>query len=243
MDPNKAIELFSRQKRAFKVVRGFSTTEIIYGKGLKNVYVHQKTYSKTLFLFGMVRSDAKEFIKNKKIGYYDYEMYPIYKESEDLDEFQNAVVECTDVNHCYWKTAFNLGIIKEPTYQHGLRDIDGIKETRNASLAVLAGSKTVHKYSKGERVSEELKVDVDLVRVYEMIKFKVAQMMYEMAEILGKDFVMYRTDGIYYNPKRRDEVHRFLMSKNHEFKFFNCRIFKKDGVVFSKKIDINNKKM
>ena len=201
------------------IKKGVFTNEIVWGN---YSYIFSKldrkkqtAFRKGMFLFGMVRRDAKIFLQRntkiklpKKYGQIDY----IGSLNEDL----LGKVTGTDLNHAYWRIAYNLGIISEQTYMKGLND--SFKSVRLASLSTLGKEKKYQKIKKGEIIDDYLIIggEEELKSIYILIRYTCYKYMNEVKKLLGKDFLCYKTDCIYYidNKENRKKVKDFFNQKN-----------------------------
>ena len=171
------------------------------------------SFKRGMFLFGMVRKDTAVYLKNnhivlpKKHGQIDY---------IDTDFDYDGKVTGTDLNHAYWRIAYNLGIISENTYERGLND--DFKEVRLAALSTLGGRKKYNKIKDGVITDEVLVIDgdEDLRKIYTLIRYTCYKYMTEVKKILGRDFLCYKTDCIYYidSDKNRKKVQDFFHKKD-----------------------------
>jgi len=205
------------------IKKGVFTNEIVWGN-YSYIFSRldkkkQKAFRKGMFLFGMVRRDAKIYIKKnseiklpKKYGQIDY--------IGSLNEDSIGKVTGTDLNHAYWRIAFNLGIIAESTYIKGLND--EFKSVRLASLSTLGRDKKYQKIINGEIVNEFLIYggEEPLKEVYTLIRYTCYKYMNEVKRLLGKDFLCYKTDCIYYidSKENRKKVNDFFDKKNLSIK-------------------------
>jgi hypothetical protein len=171
----------------------------------------QKNFRKGMFLFGMVRKDAKEYLQTKK----RIKLPKQYKQIEYVDSVDESLLDNvtgTDINHAYWRIAYNLGIISERTYIKGLPD--EYKSVRLASLSTLGASKKYFKIKKGVLTNQikEIKGEEELQNLYVLIRYTCYKYMNKVKRILGKDFLCYKTDCIYYidSKENRKKVKDFF---------------------------------
>ena len=187
------------------IKKGVFTDEIVWGSYSyiipKMTKKRQASFKKGMFLFGMVRKDANLYLKKKTIRL--PKRYGQIEFNDDL-EFDDERITGTDLNHAYWRIAYNLGIISENTYQRGIPD--KFKEVRLAALSTLGGKKKYNKITEGV-ITEDLLViegDEDLRKVYTLIRYTCYKYMTQVKKMLGKDFVCYKTDCIYYIDSERN---------------------------------------
>lgn len=174
----------------------------------------QNAFKKGMFLFGMVRKDANTYLKK-----YEIKLPKQHKQIEytgELNEELLGKVTGTDLNHAYWRIAYNLGVISENTYEKGLND--DFKQVRLAALSTMGGRK---KYIiiKNGILTKNFKVyegDEDLRNLYTLIRYTCYKYMVQLKKILGSDFLCYKTDAIYYvdTNDNRKKVKQFLTEKD-----------------------------
>jgi hypothetical protein len=198
--------------------KGTFTNEIVWGK---NSYIFsvldkkkQEAFKRGMFLFGMVRKDSKAYLKKNKIKLPKKYSQIEYNGSFNPDLF--GKVTGTDLNHAYWRIAYNLGIITDMTYMKGLDD--KFKSVRLAALSTL-GSDKKYKIIRNGIITNDLKIiegDKDLQQIYKLIRYTCYRYMSQVKKILGKDFLCYKTDAIYYMDTKdnRKKVRDFLNQKN-----------------------------
>ncbi len=199
------------------IKKGTFTDEIVWGN---YAYIFpcmdkkkQTAFKKGMFLFGMVRRDAKIYLNNYTISL--PKKYPQIEYRTDLTEILGKIT-ATDLNHAYWRIAYNLGIISEQTYIKGLPD--EYKSVRLAALSTLGATKKYQKIKKGEFTDEYMviKGDETLQSVYKLIRLTCYKYMSQVKRLLGKDFLCYKTDCIYYmdNKENRKIVKDFFVDKD-----------------------------
>jgi hypothetical protein len=182
------------------IKRGTFTNEIVWGN---NSYIFpcmdkkkQMAFKKGMFLFGMVRKDVREYIKNNKIKLPT--KYGQIEYNKELNEDLFGKITATDLNHAYWRISYNLGIISDNTYTKGLND--DFKAVRLAALSTMGANKKYQKIKNG-KLLDEYKIiygDDKLKDVYKLIRLTCYKYMNQVKKMLGKDFLCYKTDCIYY---------------------------------------------
>lgn len=209
-------ERMCNEKGSGLIKKGTFTNEIIWGN---HSYVFsnldkrkQKNFKKGMFLFSMVRKDASIFLQNKK----EVKIPKRYNQIEyrgNLSESMLDNITGTDINHAYWRIAYNLGVISENTYYKGLPD--EFKSVRLAALSTLGGQKKYQIIKEGV-VTNKLKViggDERLQSVYTLIRYTCYKYMNKVKKMLGNDFLCYKTDCIYYvdSKENRKKVNDFFI--------------------------------
>jgi hypothetical protein len=225
---NKIIKYASKQTETFLLnrmkkegavgymKRGTFTNEIVWGAYSYIVPCMDKkkqlAFKKGMFLFGLVRKDAKKFLEIHD----NIRLPKKYAQIEYREELKSMKrVTGTDLNHAYWRIAYNLGVISENTYIKGLND--SFKSVRLAALSTLGAKKKYQKIIDGE-LQDEFFVedgDDDLQNVYKLIRYTCYRYMNQVKKLLGDDFLAYKTDCIYYidTKKNRQIVQDFFDKK------------------------------
>jgi len=213
--------LFNRmkeQKADGYLKEGTFTNELVWGNYSyifsKMPVKKQNVFKKGMFLFGMVRKDVKLYLQNN-----DIKLPKQYRQIEYRGEINEEIlgkVTGTDLNHAYWRIAYNLGIISDRTYEKGLND--EFKSIRLAALSTL-GAKKKYRIIKNGVMTDEYHIvegDEKLKEVYTLIRYTCYKYMAQIKKILGNDFLCYKTDAIYYidNKENRKKVKSFFVEKD-----------------------------
>jgi hypothetical protein len=200
------------------IKKGTFTDEIIWGKKSYIFSVldkkKQQAFKKGMFLFGMVRKDAKAYLKENTIRLPKKYAQIVYNRTFNPDT--HGIIIGADLNHAYWRIAYNLGIISANTYVKGLND--EFKSVRLAALSTMGADK---KYTiiKDGKITKDLKIivgDAELQQIYKLIRYTCYKYMNQVKKILGRDFVAYKTDAIYYisTKENRKLVRDFFKEKD-----------------------------
>jgi hypothetical protein len=154
-------------------------------------------FKKGMFLFGMVRKDAKNFLA-KGIKFKLPKRNPSVEYNMKYVNGYDGAITATDLNHAYWRIAYNLGIITKHAYIKGL-EVDS-KATRLAALSTLGSSKKYFIIKNGDVTNEMITVggDEQLAKLYTYIRYTCFKMMKDVKKMLGDDFLGYKVDCIYY---------------------------------------------
>jgi hypothetical protein len=139
--------------------------------------------------------------------------------NDNLSNFRGKIT-ATDIDHAYWRIAYLNGILTAKTYKKGLLLKD--KALRLAALANLSSSKE-YRVIKDGIITEKtvvLKYDPILQKVYNNIRYTCYEHMHILADLLGEEFICYKTDCIYYRdtPKNRELVQTYLDTVDLEWK-------------------------
>ncbi len=124
------------------IKKGTFTNEVVWGN---YSYIFpcmnkrsQVNFKKGMFLFGMVKKDAKHYLKKHPVIKLP-KKYAQIEYRKDLNEDLLGKITGTDLNHAYWRIAYNIGVISENTYTKGLDD--RFKSVRLAALSTLGAHK------------------------------------------------------------------------------------------------------
>lgn len=177
-----------------------------------------KTVTKGIFLFAMVRKDCRIFLNNGnqlKLP----KKYPVNEYNDSFVEMDSKITG-TDLNHAYWRIAFNLGVITHNTYLKGLND--DYKTTRLAALSSLGAGKEYFRIKDGVVLQEVVNIGLneDLKKIYKVVRYTCYKYMQQLKSILKDDFICYKTDCIYYVDTKENKkmVRDFLKKQNMEYK-------------------------
>jgi hypothetical protein len=212
------LERMKREKGDGYIKKGTFTNEIVWGKYAfivpRMTKKKQLAFKRGMFLFGMVRADAKRFL-NKEADITLPKKHPQILYANNISEDRLENVTGTDLNHAYWRIAYNLGVISQKTYEKGLND--DFKSVRLAALSTLGSPKKYQRIKEGEIVRDFYTEpgDESLQKVYTLIRYTCYRYMTQVKRLLKNDFVAYKTDAIYYvdNKENRKLVKCFFTEK------------------------------
>lgn len=212
------LDLMRKQQASGYIKKGTFTNEIVWGAYSYIIPCNnkraQKAFKSGMFLFGMVRADAKRYLSRHTIKL--PKKYPQIEYAKNVDESILGKVAGADLNHAYWRIALNLGIISPNTYVKGLDE--RFKSVRLAALSTLGADKRYQKIHSGEFVKDYhiVKGDPELQKVYILIRLTCYRYMNQVKKLLGKDFLAYKTDAIYYSDRNgnRQKVRKFFEEKD-----------------------------
>ena len=197
---------------------GMFSHEIVYGN-YSYIYTtlsveETKEFKRGMFLFGMVRKDAKVYLKNNKIKL--PKKLPSIDYNKKIREDAFGVITSTDLNDAYWRIANNLGIITEATFIKGLKN--EFKAVRLAALSTMGREKKYTVIKKGDKTDKMhvIKGDIEMANVYTLIRYTCFKYMNQVKKMLGKDFLAYKTDAIYYcdTEENKKMVNDYFEQKN-----------------------------
>lgn len=212
------LKRMERDKADGLIKKGVFTDEIVWGAYSyiipKMNKKKQGAFKKGMFLFGMVKKDVNKYLEKKIVRL--PKRYGQIEFNDDLYFDEDERITGTDLNHAYWRIAYNLGIISGRTYERGLPD--KFKEVRLAALSTLGGKKKYNKIIDGV-ITENFFIiegDEELRKVYTLIRYTCYRYMSQVKKMLGKDFICYKTDCIYYidTQENRKLVNEFFEQKD-----------------------------
>ena len=190
----------------------------------------QRTFNKTEYTM-----DELSFIKSVRSHIKRNEIYalPHFQDNQVFPEdvhyvkvarvpmFQKFDNVCeVDIDQAYWETAYQLGIITDDIYRRGSKGTIS-KKARLTALGSLA--KKVYKYEyKGNKLIESsVEKDPLLENLWFTICKRVSDVMHQVIESLGRDFVFYWVDGIYFknNPANVAKAMSVFIENGYNSKF------------------------
>ena len=215
----RTLKKLQKGKKNFLVREGTDCCEVIIDKVCYVYSTSSRFPINKLFLFKMVKRDALQFLEAHE-GVFAPDEYPTAHYNEDFEDDKGTIVGF-DINHAYWRIAYNLGIISEKTYRRGLGS--DCKAVRLAALSTLGRKKAFKKYEKGEALKEFVitqEQQENLQLLYTIIRFSCFEMMFEASKILGNDFDAWKTDCIYFRDteKNRKAMDEFFTMKGCTYK-------------------------
>jgi len=163
-----------------------------------------------LWLFGAVKRDAIQFMKNDPY-FSPRNKLPTNVYNKDYD-LERGTITGTDITSAYWTIAYQKGIISQRTFDKA--SDRRYKITKLASLAVLGREvffDEVDIEGNVKRVITRERND-ELREIYRAIRYECYYHMGNLAMILGEDFFAYKTDCIYYRDtlENRKKVYEYL---------------------------------
>lgn len=161
----------------------------------------KKSVAQGMWVFRSVLTDVKNYTENRRIKAKD--RLPVNRWNNNVKNYRGKIT-ATDIDHAYWRIAYQFGVISKKTYEKGLLLKD--KALRLAALANLASAKEYFIIKDGELTKSTviLKFDPILQKVYNNIRYTCYEHMTVLADLLGDDFICYKTDCIYYKDKENN---------------------------------------
>jgi len=218
-NPQHLINRLISKKIKFALRKSSECTQIQIGDTLFT-YTSQANFPRNkLFLFNLVKRDVVKWIGKKTTLELPNE-FPVTKYNESYPYDRSIGI---DLNHAYWRIAYNQGMISEKTYKHGLDP--ECKALRLATLSVLGRNKEFEIYEEGVLVDKETRQQTNLVQkeVFKYIRLVCFDMMNTISRKLGNDFDAWKTDCIYFydTPENRKKVTDFFDKKNMTYKILD----------------------
>jgi hypothetical protein len=177
--------------------KGSFASQIIWGNRIFYFQNPDRRFPmNTLHIFRLVKLDCERFLSIKRKIKTEKKLPVNLIRYENYEDAQK--VTATDINNAYWTIAYQLGYISDNTYKKGLKT--KLKEVRLSALSSLGIDKRYVKIKKGIVTKEEKIVlgDAELKAIYENIRNTCFKHMMNASKLLGKDFIAYKTDCIYY---------------------------------------------
>lgn len=122
-----------------------------------------------------------------------------------------------DIRNCYWKTAYNKGIISYTTYLKGLR-VKAWKSGRNASIGSLDKKTMIQYYENGVLVETERFVNPPhQVYARKLVLNEVDDFaMTAIRDVLKDDFLFFITDCFFIKTKAIAKMNDYFASRDYE---------------------------
>lgn len=193
-------------------------SELIWGLN-KFMFPNKKGKSNLsqLFIFSMVKRDAIKYLATRKMRKTKWQSSVVY--NKQISVVGRRLIG-TDIDSAYWHLAHHMKIISDNTFEKGLTISE--KRILVASLSSLGRDKSYKQIVDG-RLTEDMiiiKGRDDLKDVYKKIRYTCFKYMKQLADLLGEDFVAYKTDCIYYLHTHENikKVKDFLDNKKLDYK-------------------------
>mgnify|MGYP006272155985 CR=1 FL=1 len=155
--------------------RGFRADDLAFINKVRN-YVEKNN---------IVLNFIDTYYKGEDIQYVKVKDYGVGERIEDLIYI--------DINSAYWQTAHHLGIISDSLYTQGL---ETNKIVRLAALGSLAKTREIWNYD-GNNLKKSETIRNPNENLWFAICKRVSDVMIEVVNKIGDDFVFYWVDGIY----------------------------------------------
>lgn len=209
-----------RKERLIKAIQKNKPIDYFYGNGfVKGSYLipmFNKAVDKYIDNGNVVLSKNYDPTKNRP----KEQMYNAEQIAAAYNN--NSNIKVYDINHCYWRSAYNLGIINEKVYVHGLKD-EHYKLSRNMAIGSLIKQTKIHEYNNGYLNKKYVSQQENRKQyINELIKREVENLMYDMMKVSGA--AIWYVDALYINTSDIQYQQQLKENKN-----FIEDIFKKRG--------------
>lgn len=159
---------------------------ILLNKLKKEIEANEDTVNRSTFSEKI--SDVKYFAFNKDINEMQDDSGSIYA----LKDVWEA-----DISHAYYRAAYVLGFISKGLYLEIVKNMT--KHDRLRLLGCIASVKTTTKYFEGVPEEKPLIICSEILRsAWFKICHYIDSALIELKGVLGKDFLFYWVDGIYF---------------------------------------------
>lgn len=139
-----------------------------------------------------------------------------------------------DIDQAYWETAYQLGIVNDTIYSTGCKGVIS-KKARLTALGSLAKKTYIYKFKGKKVIGKEVEKDPLLENLWFTICKRVSDVMHSVIDSLGKDFIFYWVDGIYFKHTKKNvqiAMNTFIENGyNAKFKKINQIYFHDTGFV------------
>lgn len=219
--PNISLDNYLKIKKPFKFngyIRRGAFVDELFCDYRKMLFPQQNFSYQNATIFRIVLRDVNKYIEKSGTPKLAKPRAATFW-NEGMLEYKGRVT-ATDLNHAYWRIAFLKGYISEQTYNKGLED--EVKPMRNSALANLTSQKEWFLLRDGEvtKTSFVIRKDDALSIIYNDIRYTCYEIMHELRLLLGKDFICYKIDCLYYvdTKKNRKLVQDFITERGIEWK-------------------------
>jgi len=234
--------------KAYRLTEDNSTLEAVYDSeknlGVRYRKILTKEEMSYLWIFGSTKVQVKGWLKNNRLETLP-ELYSSTKKNIRVfnDLPMGAVFKGTDMNHCYWRMAYNLGYIKKKLYERLIQeDIPDeqkkmYKLLRNKALACLRSKKKIY-YFQGVRKIKPVTYEGsgEMEQLYNDIRNRCYKILTEIAQEIGQNgFIKYKTDCIYYLPEHQKTVEDIFDMYSMPYTTFDC--VKIDAIYYEEDFD------
>jgi hypothetical protein len=219
-------------KLALKLVRSSGMPHVIkrsnYTLDIESpflsIYFYTNAMSKHPFIISkMIQKNALENkiepvqIDKRQLKYFAFNELKILKGVD-------GQIYNIDLTSAYATVLKNKGIIDDRTSNY-LNSIS--KPDRLASLGILAGTKDVFTYDGINKAPIETTEKKESEWLFYLCVLEVQNLMMELKSIIGKDFLFYWVDSIFFTGiENREIIQQYLNEKNYPSTFEVCHLFK-----------------
>lgn len=195
-DIEKHLKVAKKFRKDFKIRQSPNYSEMIFTNAEQKLIFNDKSeFKKGLFMFGLVKRDVTEYLKEKGTVFIETAL-PVNYANRNYDKTNKTIG--IDLDHAYWRVAYLNGYISKKTYKKGL-DKDIPKAIKLATLSCLGRSRSYDVYKNGAYShTQSTESNSDLIDLYNNIRQMTYQVMKEISISLDNDFYCWKTDCIYF---------------------------------------------
>lgn len=181
----------------------------------------------TIFEMGFVRN-VKRYAEKNPLIFPDVKANQIqcFKSADNLSTGLYYDIIEVDLNHAFWRMAYDLKIINQKIYEMGLNIYPDKKSkseiSKHGRLVALGSMATVKSISDfdGEEISHrETKTDEKTRNYFLTIAQKVNDIMLEIASEIGGGFIFYWVDAFFVKAMYKDKLIEAIRKRG-----FGCKV-------------------
>lgn len=217
---NKVVGMKSGKKEDFTImsIRKNKLLESEDGTRFEFKPKPKKGYDHRLITDLFKRTGAQAAVYLKRMNYNPPTVEARFTSTKrNIEMFQSLpdgqIMYLVDIRHCYWRIAYNMGIINHELY-YKYRDSQEHKLYRNMALASLTSPRSVKYYQKGVESREILEVNNLNQRLYNNIRYTSYNIFGELMANYSDFIAAYMTDGALIMPEVKTHVHTLLREQN-----------------------------
>ena len=182
-------------------------------KNLQYSILDSLTRKEVFFAHSKIKSDLKKCnviideVPQQNINYYSLT-------SRTGNNFKLNNIFCIDIKSAYPSALLNEKLISKQTFDD-LQKLDKLERLK--AIGMLASKKTVLYYEKGKIENYEVKVN-DFYNFFFYTQYVIGEIMQEIENLLGGDFLFFWVDGIYFkNIENKEKIIDILKKRNYLF--------------------------
>jgi hypothetical protein len=230
---NDYIEMYKKNGYKFAVEEKRNNKKICFENQIirkkKNVTVKQVRSKKAQSLIGQVKKQANQYIlkNNFQIPIVHNYYFATQKNTDIYKELENGTqLLHIDVKHCYWRIAYNFGIISKNLYKRYATDKD-MKLIRNIALACLVSQtkKTFYNFDGNNKSEFSVTEDISIYQlIYRNIRYTAYNLLGYLFLKLQNFAYFYRIDGILIldNTKAQKTVCEYFENQGFNYEINKC---------------------
>jgi hypothetical protein len=160
------------------------------------------------------RIDAGEkppkFVANRKVV--------VFNKPQIISLIENNEGRCValDINSCYWNTAHELGIVSDRLYNKYMDNPKKWKKGMVASIGALNKKTAVVEFRQGKLQTHYMDIEFGKLRPYYWAVInRVNELMNDVVQECGDDFLMWLTDCVYVREESAKKARQVIGSYNY----------------------------